>query len=384
MTRETLDQLVRSVDDIRVVREQASLLRIAMLVARDEPVDALFAAAAEEVATLLGAEVGGVLRYLGGCHAVIAGVHRTGGIRGLPVNAELDFHRTRSALGQAYRTLQPARMTYDGSELSHLMRSTSLRVTVVAPVLLGGEPWGALIATGSEEESLPAGCEQRLVSLAGLLAQGLENANTREELAASRRRLVEAGDAIRRRLERELHDGAQQHVVALALKLRVAHGRAVPGSEEAAVLADALEDAMEASSELGDIARGLHPAVLSERGLAAALQALVARAPLPIHLRELPGRRFEPVVETTAYQLALEAIANAAEHAHATECMLRVADDGDSLTVEVRDNGIGGARKRPGGALQILHDRAEALGGRCSLESPSGGGTSIRLEMPLQ
>ena len=113
---------------------------------------------------------------------------------------------------------------------------------------------------------------------------------------------------------------------------------------------------MEASAELSEMARGLHPAVLSERGLAAALQALVARAALPVHLRELPGRRFAPVVETTAYVMAVEAIANAARHAHATECTLRVADEGDRLTVEVRDNGIGGAVARAGGGLEV-HER---------------------------
>ena len=264
------------------------------------------------------------------------------------------------------------------------MRTVGLKCSVAAPVLLHGEAWGALIVSATEEELLPPGCEQRIVGLAGLLAQALVNADARAELAASRRRLVEAGDELRRRLERELHEGAQQHVVALALKLRVACGRSTPGSEEEKLLADVLTDAMEASAELGEMARGLHPAVLSERGLAAALQALVARSQLPVHLRELPGRRFAPVVETTAYVLAVEAIANATRHAHATECTLRVADEGDRLTVEVRDNGIGGAAARPGGGLEVLSDRAAAIGARCFLDSPRGSGTAVRLEIPVE
>ena len=378
--------LVRGVEDIHVVREQAALLRVAMLVARDEPLEALHAAVSEEVVTLLGAEAGAVMRFIGDERAVIVGVHRIGGVRGLPVNAELDFDRANSALGIARRTLLPARRTYGKDprgEFSYLMRSVGLKATVAAPIPLHGEAWGALIASTSEEEQLPPGSEQRLVGLAGLLAQGLVNADARAELAASRVRLVEAGDELRRRLERELHEGAQQHVVALALKLRVACGRALPGSEEAGLLADVLADAMEASAELGEMARGLHPAVLSERGLAAALQVLVARAALPVHLRELPGRRFVPVIETTVYVMAMEAIANAARHAHATECTLRVADDGDRLTVEVRDNGIGGATARAGGGLENLSDRAAAIGARCLLDSPSGGGTAVRLEIPV-
>jgi signal transduction histidine kinase len=379
--------LVRGVEDIQAVSEQAALLRIAMLAARDEPLESLFGRVSEEVGRLLGVEAGAVLRYIGGERAVVVGVYRQKGLRGLPVNAELDFDRAGSALGQARRTLSPARVTnYEGGrgELPVLMKAIGLKATVAAPVLRGGEAWGALAASAAEEELLPPGCEQRLVGLAGLLAQALANADARTELAASRTRLVESSDEVRRRLERALHEGAHQHVVALALKLRVACGRAVPGSEEEALLTDVLADAMEASAALGELARGLHPAVLSERGLAAALQVLVARAPVPANLRELPGRRFSAVVETTVYLTVAEVLANAASHAHATECTLRVADGGDRLTVEISDNGIGGATPRAGGGLECLSDRAAAIGARLQLDSPRGGGTAITLEIPVE
>jgi signal transduction histidine kinase len=140
---------------------------------------------------------------------------------------------------------------------------------------------------------------------------------------------------------------------------------------------------MEASAAMGELARGLHPAVLSERGLAAALQVLAARARLPVALRELPGRRFDAVVEMTAYLLVAEALANAAAYAHATECSLRAADGGNHLTIEVRDNGIGGAVLKSGGGLEGLADRTAAIGGQFSLESPRGGGTAVRLVVPL-
>jgi signal transduction histidine kinase len=379
--------LVRGVEDIQVVQEQAALLRIAMLVARDEPLDSLFGAVSAEVAQLLHVDAGAVLRFIGGERAVIAGVHRASGVRGLPVNAELDFGRTTSAIGRAQDTLLPARLAYDErskSEVGAFLNKVGLRVTIAAPVLRQGKAWGVLAASAAEEEALPAGCERRLVGLCGLLAQALANAEARAELAASRARLVEAGDEARRRLERALHEGAHQHVVALALKLRVACGRATPGSPEEALLVEVLADAMEASAAMGELARGLHPAVLSERGLAAALQVLAARAPLPVHLRELPGRRYPALLETTAYLLVAEAIANAAVHAHATESSLRAADGDQQLTIEFRDNGIGGAAVKPGGGLETMADRAAAVGAAFSLESPRGGGTTVRLVIPVE
>jgi len=379
--------LVRGVADIQVVQEQAALLRIAMLVARGEPLDSLFGAVSAEVSQLLHVDAGAVMRIIGGERAVVVGVHRTGGVRGLPVNAELDFDRVNSAIGRAQGTLLPARLTYhvdSKGAVGEMMKTVGLRVTVAAPVMRHGEAWGVLLASATEEEALPPGCERRLVGLCGLLAQALANADARAELAQSRARLVESGDEVRRRLERALHEGAHQHVVALALKLRVACGRATPGSPEEALLAEVLADAMEASAEMGELARGLHPAVLSERGLAAALQVLAARSAVPVHLRELPGRRFAAVLETTAYLLVAEALANAMTHAHATECTLRAADGGSQLTIEVRDNGIGGAAVKAGGGLEALADRAAAVGGAFSLDSPRGGGTVVRLVIPVE
>ncbi len=374
------------VEDIHVVVEQSALLRVAMLVARDTPLEPLFTAVAAECARVLGVDASGVMRYLGGERAVVAGVWVVPGQRYLPVNAELDFHRSDSALGRAQTTGHPARFArYDSprNELSQAMKHLGMRTSVAAPIVSNGVIWGALVATAPEEETLPPGCEQRLAPFAELVGQALANDHAKNELAASRTRLLEGSDEVRRRLERALHEGAHQHVVALALKLRVAIGRAQPDSAEAEVLRDLLADAMETNNELSELARELHPAVLSERGLAAALQVLAARAPLPVHLRELPGRRYDAVIETTAYLLVAEAIVNATAHAHATECTLRAADGGNHLTIEVRDNGIGGAVIKPGGGLEVLADRAAAVGGQFSIESPRGGGTAARLVMPV-
>ncbi len=374
------------VEDIHVVEEQSALLRVAMLVARDTPLEPLFTAVAAECARVLGVDASGVMRYLGGERAVVAGVWVVPGQRYLPVNAELDFHRSDSALGRAQTTGHPARFArYDSprNELSQAMKHLGMRTSVAAPIVSNGVIWGALVATAPEEEALPPGSEQRLAPFAELVGQALANDHAKTELAASRTRLLEGSDEVRRRLERALHEGAHQHVVALALKLRVAIGRAQPDSAEAEVLRDLLADAMETNNELSELARELHPAVLSERGLAAALQALGARADLVVMLHALPGRRFEPVIETTAYLAVNEALANADQHAHASECTLAADDRGDRLVVEVHDDGIGGAEPRPGGGLECLSDRVHALGGTFALVSPSGGGTTLTVELPI-
>jgi signal transduction histidine kinase len=374
------------VQDIQVVEEQSALLRVAMLVARDTPLDQLFNSVAAEAARVLGIDAAGVMRYLGGERAVVVGVWVSPGQRYLPVNAELDFHRSESALGRAQTTGQPARFArYEGprNELSQVMKHLGMRTSIACPIFADGALWGAIVATAPEEDALPQGCERRLTGFAEMVGRGLVNDRARSELAASRARLLEAADEKRRRLERELHEGAHQHVVALALKLRVAVGRSQPESAEAEVLRDLLADAMEANSELSDIARELHPAVLTERGLAAALQALGARAELPVMLHALPGRRYPAVIETTAHLMVAEALANTCAHAHATEAVLLADDRGDRLVVEVRDDGIGGAEVTPGGGLECISDRTSALGGTFRLESPKGGGTAVRIEIPV-
>jgi signal transduction histidine kinase len=370
---------------LELVDEQAVLLRVATLVARGAPLEDVFASGAEEAAGLLGIDAAGVLRYLDGERAVVVGVFRREGGRVLPVNAELDFDRGESVLGRVLAVGAPARVAgYDRArgEFSAVMRRMGFSVSVGAPVLVDGTPWGAVIASAADEETLPPGHEQRLTALADLLAQAVVNEERWAELAASRTRLLEAGDETRRRLERGLHEGAQQHVVALALKLRVALGRFDPASQEAEILRDALADAMEASAELSELARGLHPAVLSERGLAAALQAVAARCAVPVNLHALPGRRHSAVVETTAYLMVTEALANTVAHAQAGEAWLFADDRADTLVVEVRDDGVGGATVRPGGGLECISDRASALGGQFTLASERGA-TVVRIEIPV-
>jgi PAS domain S-box-containing protein len=204
-----------------------------------------------------------------------------------------------------------------------------------------------------------------------------------EELAASRARIVTAGDVERRRLERNLHDGAQQRLVTLSLSLRVALAQldSDPAAARAA-LANAGDELALALDELRELARGLHPAVLSDRGLRAAVETLAGRAPVPVEIADIPDERLPEPVEAAAYYLIAEALTNVTKYAHASTVRVRVAADDTSVVVEVSDDGVGGADPATGTGLRGLTDRVEALGGSLEVVSPAGAGTSLRAEIP--
>jgi signal transduction histidine kinase len=217
--------------------------------------------------------------------------------------------------------------------------------------------------------------------IAGQLAVSLDNAQLYAELTASRARIVTAGDQVRQRIERDLHDGAQQRLVSLALQLRGA--QAELGPENAARLDRAVAEATAAADELQEIARGIHPAVLADGGLRPALKALARRSPVPVDLRiQADGRLPEPV-EVSAYYVVAEALTNAAKHARASAVTVQAEADSIVLCVTVRDDGAGGADFAQGTGLAGLKDRVEAIGGRIILHSPRGAGTSLRAEFPL-
>ena len=205
-----------------------------------------------------------------------------------------------------------------------------------------------------------------------------------DELAASRARIVTAGDVERRRLERNLHDGAQQRLVALSLALRHALTQLESDPRAArATLADAGDELSLALDELRELARGLHPAVLTDRGLRAAVDVLAGRVPVPVELAEIPGARLPEPVEAAAYYLIAEALTNVTKYAGATAVRVRVAVDDERVVVEVSDDGVGGADAAGGSGLRGLADRVEALGGSLEVVSPAGDGTTLRAEVPV-
>jgi signal transduction histidine kinase len=263
------------------------------------------------------------------------------------------------------------------------VRGIGVQSALAVPIKLGGQTWGALVATFGEDEPEPPHTERRMQAFAELVSLGLASAHARDELAASRLRIVEAGDAERRRLERNLHDGAQQRLVALAVALRLAQDKLRDKPDEVAqILRIAAEELSEALTELRELAQGIHPAVLTERGLETALEVLAARAPLPVELDvRLPERLPEPV-EAAAYYVAAEALANVVKHAGAESACVRAHAYDRRAVIEIEDDGVGGADPL-GSGLFGLRDRVETLDGSMWVQSARGRGTLVHAELPV-
>jgi PAS domain S-box-containing protein len=368
-----------------LLAEQAALRRVATLVAGEGEHAEVVAAVAEEVGKLLAAEAAGVVRYEPGGRATVVGTWSQSGVPPLPVGAEMELE-AGLAVGQVYGTGKPGRGTgFEGAEgsLAERLNELGYRSSLAAPIHVEGSLWGALAVADVREEPLAEGSERRLARFAELVAQALANADAREQLAASRARLVEASDAERRRLERDLHDGAQQRLQALSLKIRLAQARLAEDPDEAEGLLDtAMDELSAAHAELRELARGIHPAAVSERGLAAALQGVIQRAPLPVELAAVPDERLPQSIEVAAYYVVSEALVNVARYAEASSATVAVSRSGDRAIVEVADDGIGGADIARGSGLRGLADRIGALGGELVVDSPRGAGTTVRAAIP--
>jgi len=363
--------------------EQAALRRVATLVAQGADQAAVFAAVTEEVARLFGAETANTIRYRDDSELVIGAWSRPGAAN-LPVGETLPLD-SDTAAPQIRRTGGPTRVDAfvpGEGRLADALRELGFSAAIGAPIVLGGRLWGALILRAAAP--FPPGAEDRLQEFAELAAQALSNAEARDQLAASRARLVSAGVAERRRLERNLHDGAQQRLVSLALLLRLASRYAAEDPERArrelAVASDELEHAL---AELREIARGLHPAVLSDHGLEVALRSICDRAPLPVDLAIDVASQPSEAVQAAAYFVVSEALTNVAKYARATSAGVTLQTDDGALVVEVADDGAGGADPRQGSGLSGLADRVEALGGRLDIDSPPQRGTRIHVRLPL-
>jgi signal transduction histidine kinase len=361
-----------------LAEEQAALRRVATLVAAGAPNAELFARVASEVGLLFGAHVATLIRSDGSGLEVVAG-WSDAPTRPVPAGLRLDLDQA-TATKHALRSGRPARADADelgGEATAPILRELGIRSAVAAPIEVAGRQWGAVTIARTGDEPLPAGAELRLGDFAALVAQAIANAEAREELAASRTRIVQASDAERRRIERNLHDGAQQRLVTLALLLRLAESKLGDRPDVGRILAQAAEELALTLEELRELARGIHPAVLSDRGLTPALEALAARAPLPVELVDVPAERLPDQVEATAYYIVAECLTNVAKYARATAATVSVRCVGGQLRVEVRDDGIGGAEIERGSGLRGLADRAEALDGTLRVESPREGGTAV-------
>jgi signal transduction histidine kinase len=288
------------------------------------------------------------------------------------------------ALATAIRTGRAARVadySHTSGFLEDVAQRMGLRCTVAVPIVVEGSVWGSMGAA-TVREQFPADTEQRMTEFTELVGTAISNIQARSDLAASRARIVAAADEERRRVVRDLHDGAQQRLVHSIITLKLAR-QAIPPEREpvSELVSEALQHAERANVELRELAHGILPSVLTHGGLRAAVGALASRAPVPVEV-DVSVDRLAAAVEATAYFVVAEALTNVAKHARATGATVRVHVDGDMLQLQVRDDGIGGARP-DGTGLVGLKDRLAVLDGKLRVESPAGGGTLVSADIPL-
>jgi signal transduction histidine kinase len=357
--------------------EQAALRRVATLVAKDAPEGKVFTAAAEEVGRLARASTAQVFRYEQDGSVVRLAVWGSG-TEDLTVSARYPAGGHDVAT-MVLRSGRPARVDGTAAGLVPVTRQTE--AVIGDPIFVDGRLWGLVMVTTSRPGALPGDAEERIAGFTELVATA---AQRRGEMIASRKRIVAAGDQTRRRIERNLHDGAQQQIVTLALTLRAAW-RGIPGdlTQTRAEVRRVEEGLKSVLDELREISHGLHPAVLSEHGLGPAMKSLARRAAMPVNLDLQLAGRLPEQVEAGAYYLVSEALANTAKHANASAAEVRLSIDHGVLVVHVRDDGDGGADPAKGSGITGMRDRVEALGGRVVLRSPLGEGTSVLAEFPL-
>jgi signal transduction histidine kinase len=369
-----------------LLTEQAALRRVATLVARGIDPAEVFSAVAEEIRRLLGADNAGIGRFeTDGSVVVVSNVGEEQ-VK-LPVGSRLEL-RDYLAPGIVWRTGRSAQVDEDAwssvpDPVADGLREQGIRSMVASPIVVDGRLWG-LVNALSRRGPFPVGTAGRMADFTELLATAVGNAESRAELAASRARIVAAADQARRRIERDLHDGTQQRLVSLGLELRLAQGM-VPAEvreldAEIGRVADELKGVVE---DLREIARGIHPAILSEGGLGPALRTLTRRAAIPVELDVAAIGRLPEPVEVAAYYVVSEALTNATRHARASVAEVDAGVSGGTLRVCVRDDGVGGADPLGGSGLVGLKDRIEALGGTFSVHSPAGGGTTVSCELPV-
>jgi signal transduction histidine kinase len=366
---------------VRLTAQQTALRRIAILVGRGTNPREVFAAVADEVAQLLGAEIA-LISQLGsdGLLTIVA----VAGVRSRAIVGERWEAREPMAVAAVLRTGRPARTddySYAGAPLDEEVRRLGIRSSVATPIVVEGRLWGTVVA--ASRTKLPRETERRMLDFTELVATAIANSESRTELSASRARIVAASDAARRRVERDLHDGVQQRLVSLALDVRAVEA-VVPEQEDRvrSELARVVEGLQRALDELREISRGIHPAILSEGGLGPALRVLARRASIPVVLDVQVAGRAPEHVEVAAYYVVSELVTNAAKHSGAPSVDVRLRTDGDVLRIVVSDDGVGGADASSGSGLIGLRDRVEALGGTMSVHSPGGGGTTVELALP--
>jgi signal transduction histidine kinase len=368
----------------RLAEEQVALRQVATLVAHGASPEETFSAVSDEVGRLFGAEVAIARFEPGGSALVVVGLTR--GITAVSVGSrwELEDFLASTAV---YRTGRPARSDRTGyrdasGPIADSLRRMNLVSSVAAPIVVDGQLWGVMTVV-DQRKPLPPDTEARLASFTELVATAIANAESRAALATSRARIVAAADESRRRIERDLHDGAQQRLVHAVITLKLALRAQANGDANASELvADGLRHAEQANSELRELAHGILPAALTRGGLRAGVEAVVSRVSLPVSV-DVTVARLPAGMEATAYFVVSEALTNVVKHARADAAEVTARVEEGQLRVEVRDDGVGGARGDHTTGLGGLEDRVSALGGRLVVDSPPGGGTRVCALLPV-
>jgi PAS domain S-box-containing protein len=373
----------RAEDALRLLaEEQAALRRVATLVASGAEPAEVFAAVAEEARGVLGADITIMARLDGDAQATVVG--RAGGLSGwIPLGTRWTLEETYA--GAVLRTGRPAR--YDDytdapGSVAEMLRQGGIRSAVATPIVVDGRRWGAL-AIASLTGTLPADTEPRMVAFTELIATAIANTEGKAQLMASRARVVAAADETRRRIERDLHDGTQQQLVALALELRAAEAEVpIELADLKAALGQTAAGLVRATEDLQTMSRGIHPAILSRGGIGPALKTLARRAGVPVELDVSCPVRLPERAEVAAYYVVSEALSNAAKHARASRVHVELKVDDAVVQVSIRDDGVGGADPDRGSGMIGLRDRVEALGGTIETTSPPGQGTHLLARIP--
>src|SRR3954451_1199227 len=365
----------------RLAEEQAALRRGATLAAGGGSPTAVFDAVAGEMEALLDADGMMLARYEPSDEfTVVADRQATRMLPGTRWN-----HEGENVASTVRRTGRPARIedyARKRGALARVIHSSGVRAAVGVPIVVEGSLWGVALARWNSEASTSPGTEARMAQFAELLGTAIANADSRAKLKASRARLLTEGDLARRRVVRDLHDGAQQRLVHAIITLKRAQ-RALQLDDGSLnpLLNDALEQAERANEELRELAHGILPSVLTQRGLRAGVNTVVDRLAMRVDV-DLPGERFPPEVEASAYFVVAETLTNVMKHSHARHAEVTARAEDGVLVVQIRDNGIGGANA-DGHGLVGLGDRVAALGGRLKVDSPPGRGTVVRAPLPL-
>ncbi|GAA2580563.1 hypothetical protein GCM10010399_07890 [Dactylosporangium fulvum] len=365
-----------------LAEQQAALRRVATLVAHGAAPAEVFDAVAEEIGRVLGPYSTALYRYeLNGTVTRVAGTKDLNlAEQSFPVQGESLFPIVLRT-GAAARIASYEHATGPNAEIA---RREGYRSGVGVPLVVEGRIWGLAVVVTTRPEPLPANTETRMADFTELIATAIANAETHAELTASRARIVAASDEARRRIERDLHDGAQQRLVALGLQMRVVE-EALPAGLDSVRhdLSQVVDDLTGVLHDLQELSRGIHPAILSKGGLGPAVKALARRSPTPVDLTLAVDRRLPEPVEVGAYYVVSEALTNTAKHANASLVRINLEAGDTCLRISVRDNGIGGASTDSGSGLIGLRDRVATLGGRLDIVSPTGHGTALLVEIPI-